>query len=39
MEDTACVLSELNGVLISPSLQTYEDGCHPDDENEVTDED
>lgn len=38
LEDTACVLSELNGVLISPSLQIYEDGCHPDDENEVTDE-
>lgn len=28
LEDTACVLSRLNGVLISPSLTEYRDGCH-----------
>jgi hypothetical protein len=32
LEDTACVLSELNGAIISPSVRTYEDGCHPDEE-------
>ncbi len=32
LKDTACVLSELNGAVISPSVHMYEDGCHLDKE-------
>lgn len=30
LEDTACVLSQLNGVLFSPTLKAYDEGCHRD---------
>lgn len=39
LEDTACVLSQLNGVLISPVPGNDTDGCHPDDEEKTADED
>ncbi len=35
LQDIACVLSKLNGVLISPTTRDYNDGCHPETEDEL----